>query len=670
MRLLELKITNFGVFQCLNSFDLEPTLGPIVLFGGKNGSGKTTVLESIRLCLYGIRALPNKASKKEYDELIARKLHRQKNDGEAINHASITLRFEYAQFGNRNEYEVTRYWTIKKKTVAEKLTVKKDNVYLKEMAEDRWQDFIDDLIPPGISGLFFFDGEKIQSLATDENNDQILGEEIKSLLGLNVIEKLQTDLDIYLYKQRKDSALAELSVNVDNAAHYRDLVETEYKAAKQDFSQTEASISFIKGQIEKTEKHISIESSGFATERNSIQENLLQTDALIQQTERSIHELSTGLLPFALVPNLLGELKKQILAESKYQQWASSQSIVRPRISHMRGRIESLDFWNIDDKSISDAAKTKISLELVKLLEGVLATPRSIVKIKIRHQLSDPDRIKLLGWIDTAIGDVPYQIKYLVEQLEKAELVRQELQSSLNRIPEDSVIKPIMEELNQHYQRLGELKSISEQQEKKLTTLSSRRLDAKKQLQKVYTELRTGENLEDRLTLVNKVHGVLGKFLIDLTTEKIFELEKLIVSRFNELIRKPDLVKNVAIDPESFTISLRNTEETIISKESLSAGEKQMFAIAVLWALRQLSGRPFPVVIDTPLGRLDSEHRNNLVEDYFPRVSHQVIILSTDTEVDEKYFELLEPYISHSYHLVYDSSKGATKIQSGYFWGN
>ena len=63
----------------------------------------------------------------------------------------------------------------------------------------------------------------------------------------------------------------------------------------------------------------------------------------------------------------------------------------------------------------------------------------------------------------------------------------------------------------------------------------------------------------------------------------------------------------------------------------------------MLWALGRTSGRPLPVIIDTPLARLDSDHRRLLVENYFPQASHQVILLSTDTEVDQLYFDLLNP---------------------------
>jgi len=102
-------------------------------------------------------------------------------------------------------------------------------------------------------------------------------------------------------------------------------------------------------------------------------------------------------------------------------------------------------------------------------------------------------------------------------------------------------------------------------------------------------------------------------------------------------------------------------------RDSLSAGEKQLLATSLLWGLARASGRPVPTIIDTPLGRLDSSHRKHLIERYFPFASHQVLLLSTDEEIVDKYYKELEPYVARSYLLQHDEIKGQTTIQQGYF---
>ncbi|HET6878994.1 MAG TPA: hypothetical protein VFI31_02495 [Pirellulales bacterium] len=104
-----------------------------------------------------------------------------------------------------------------------------------------------------------------------------------------------------------------------------------------------------------------------------------------------------------------------------------------------------------------------------------------------------------------------------------------------------------------------------------------------------------------------------------------------------------------------------------LSKQRLSEGEKQIFAISVLWGLARASARSLPAIIDTPMARLDARHREHLVERYFPNASHQVIILSTDTEVDRRYYESLEPHLARAYHLNYSEAERATVAEEGYF---
>lgn len=92
-----------------------------------------------------------------------------------------------------------------------------------------------------------------------------------------------------------------------------------------------------------------------------------------------------------------------------------------------------------------------------------------------------------------------------------------------------------------------------------------------------------------------------------------------------------------------------------------------MLAVALLWGLARAARQPLPVVIDTPLGRLDSSHRGNLIERYFPYVSHQVLLLSTDTEITSEACKQLAPYIGRSYRLEFDRTKAATTVHPGYF---
>lgn len=137
---------------------------------------------------------------------------------------------------------------------------------------------------------------------------------------------------------------------------------------------------------------------------------------------------------------------------------------------------------------------------------------------------------------------------------------------------------------------------------------------------------------------------------------------------FRFLLRKQTLVEQIMIDPQTFAITLYGSDGQAIAKQRLPEGEKQIFAISVLWGLARASARSLPAIIDTPMARLDARHREHLVERYFPNASHQVLILSTDTEVDRGYYESLEPHLARAYHLNYDEEQKATVAEEGYFW--
>ncbi len=186
--------------------------------------------------------------------------------------------------------------------------------------------------------------------------------------------------------------------------------------------------------------------------------------------------------------------------------------------------------------------------------------------------------------------------------------------------------------------------------------------------ERLLAKSKEGTDVKQRLAIVEKAQGALEIYLTRLTRMKVDALCGTVTECFNRLSRKRDLLHAVTISPDIFEVELHDKSGHVIPREELSAGEKQILAIAILWGLGRTSGRPLPVIIDTPLGRLDSEHRMNLVRNYYPHAGHQVILLSTDTEVDKTLFAELKPHVSHCYHLVYDKEEGRTYPKEEYFW--
>nr|WP_259284696.1 AAA family ATPase [Pseudomonas sp. 1079] len=198
-----LSVLDFRVFSGAHGFDLVPKIkrgknAPIVLFGGLNGGGKTTILSALKLALYGKGVLGSGATVAEYHQYLRECIHRAHNSIAKPTRAAVELTFRYAQYGVISSYQLTRDWFVDHAgKVKEGLIISRDGHPLTELSYDQAQAFLNELIPIGVSELFFFDGEKIASLAEETSGDA-LRESINKLLGLDLIDRLHSDLSVII----------------------------------------------------------------------------------------------------------------------------------------------------------------------------------------------------------------------------------------------------------------------------------------------------------------------------------------------------------------------------------------------------------------------------------------------------------------------------------------
>jgi DNA sulfur modification protein DndD len=216
-------------------------------------------------------------------------------------------------------------------------------------------------------------------------------------------------------------------------------------------------------------------------------------------------------------------------------------------------------------------------------------------------------------------------------------------------------------------QKRAELEAVVLKQE----ALSAQRLEAERRLERSADAAVDQEQHKDSRDRVlahsNRVRTTLEVFRSRVVKRHVARLEALILDSLQQLLRKRALADRIAIDPETYAVTLLNAARQTIPFERLSAGERQLLATALLWGLARASGRPVPTIIDTPLGRLDSSHRRHLVRGYFPRASHQVILLSTDEEIIGTRLTELNPSVARVYRLAHDDQAGETSIEEGYF---
>lgn len=659
-----LSVLDFRVFSGAHDFDLVPKIkrgknAPIVLFGGLNGGGKTTILSALKLALYGKGVLGSGATVAEYHQYLRECIHRAHNSIAKPTRSAVELTFRYAQYGVISSYQLTRDWFVDHAgKVKEGLIISRDGHPLTELSYDQAQAFLNELIPIGVSELFFFDGEKIASLAEETSGDA-LRESINKLLGLDLIDRLHSDLSVIIRGRSIKKASEDRKQKIAEAERtYNDLneqlAEVREKLLLMRVNTVEANKNL--GNIEA-----SINARGGAWSA-SRQEETVNLDALVSDKkaiEHTLHDMLSGLLPFAITQSLNEKLLAQIDAEQRAEKAQVLSEYLQRQQSNFLAEVESAFAMTKDQlPALQDIFLRTFGSEVSNSAE--LQAPV--------HELSDTQRFSITHRLQNDVGSLQQRAADLVMTLQETDSQIESARENIARAPDEKVLIPLFNEQGQLQGRLSALEEQKSVMAEEAKALLARLSVAARQLDDLYTEIAESQE-EERLTgLAQNAKDVLKEFSTRARIEKLKELESQFYTSFNGLARKEDRNLSIQIDPNTFEVVLIDDEGIILRKEELSAGEKQIFAISILEALARTSGRSLPVVIDTPLGRLDSVHRKKLVENYFPKTSHQVIILSTDTEIDYAFYEGLQGSISHSYHLVYNPETRSTQAEEGYFW--
>ena len=667
MLLTKITLNDVGVYRGRNEFDFKTTDKPIILCGGTNGAGKTTLFESIMLCLYGQNSFEKKISQKQYHQIISRSFHRYLGTRKSAEEASVIIEFQFAHEGKILEYQVMRMWQNNDGKIDETLSIKKKSpsdtefIKLDSVEESEWQVFIDQLIPRGIAKLFFFDGEKIQSIAEGGGEDTHIRSSFDVLLGLDLVKQLSNDIGLTLLRNSEGETKKILDeINLQT----KEKEESENKLGRIMDKMAE-----LKNQILDLQKKSLFQEENFkkiggqfASKREQLATDKVRQEAKLENIEKEIRELCSTILPFNLVPKQLEEIKNEIKSDQQKIQGSFEKDILEKNFQELSTQIKSKEFLPTLDVTVKQNLTKQIDELLQNKLDAILKVPETT------YNLSNNDMKQIIQLID----DVNQSAEKKIEDLAKSynivtnslELVNVGLESA----PREDEMGPLFSELTKTNRELGEIENelaheeILMAQEKSLIILLNGKI--RKSLSVKIADKKRLAGLE----MGPKVQAALEEYSRLLRSKKLELLEKYILDGLKMLLHKKDFIEKISIDKETFEVKLFKGNDDEIAKTMLSKGELQMFATAVVWGLAKTSGRPLPFMIDTPLARLDEEHRQNLVEQFYPNASHQTIILSTDTEIDYNHFKKLEPYIERSFVIEYDSKQGKTITHDRYFF--
>ena len=362
---------------------------PIILCGGINGGGKTTLLDAIQLVLYGKRAKCSKRGERSYDDFLRDSIHRGANPCDA---AAIELSFRYATEGQEHLYDVTRSWEGIRGRIRETVRVCRDGE-VDGWLSDNWNQVVEELIPFGIAQLCFFDAEKIRFLAEDETSSEALGAAIKSLLGLDLVERLVADagvLEARLAKRGRKSAdreqverleldLQRKQAEIDNIVQEKGALENGRLAGRQSLTKAEDRFAKIGGLHWE--------------QRESRQRTLIELEHSVREGEVQLVGLAGTELPLLLILDLLNDVWRQSELESTA---ANSRAVAKLLDQRDAGLVKLLN-------------RKRVAADVVAIVDDYLAKDRNQRAangdVGSRLQLSEGGRRMLAHLLDRGLAE-------------------------------------------------------------------------------------------------------------------------------------------------------------------------------------------------------------------------------------------------------------------------
>lgn len=709
MKINKVKLYNFSSYEGTNEFDFEITDKEknIVLIGGKNGAGKTSLFTAIKVALYGPLAYGYLGVNNHYISKIKDLINSKAFQQDVVESGvQITLQLKIER--EIRNFVITRKWDYTNQKLTEEYTVDRDGKLLNDQELSYFENYLRSIVPPDLFEFFLFDGEEVGNIFSTSAYNTYVKNAVFTLCGMDVFEIIRKFTRGYLSKN---------NLSDDTAYDVYEVARQQVDLLEEEKEQLEVVIDNLSVELEDIDVQLTELATAFKNaggisqkEKKKLEEEFNQAEKVKTETLTNIKLFVEGLMPFYI----LREFTEPIMSQLDFEE---------------KGEI----FYYVQSKlkrnTISELLKGDVPEEKVDLLmEQLLSTfrPKGFKEdMEMMFDLSKEDIGRVNG-IVSALED--FDTSAMIEIVNKRRAAS-ERTAEINRILKNSMSE---EDVNSYARKENEIL-------KKKDELNSQLHETQHRLEELSRELQIQEQTRDRAMqslkenaqnkhvyeLSSGISAMMEQFLEEKAVSIRRSLEKSIVKKLNAIYRKNNLITHIEIGKnfdfnlyqdeeysarELLTLyknlgnaeftnligtkgeskliklldiasinDLKNVTEVKIGQkplllykkielDRLSKGERQIFILALYWAIIEISGQNIPFVIDTPYARIDANHRREISEKFFPNISNQVIILSTDEEINEEYYKIVKPYVSKEYLLINDENENRTTITNNYFF--
>lgn len=710
MKINSIKIKNFRSYKGLTTFDFRFQEGKnIILIGGENGAGKSSIFEAMRICLYGPLTYKYQGMVANYISRIKSMINEDAYSDKSVG-AFIELDINMTNNTIEENYIVRRQWSFDNSRLIEDFIVIENGEELDKEETNNFYEYFKSIIPPAVFELSFFDGEKLFDFFEDRISGQKLKETMLTLNNFDIFNILSRELELNTRRKNRERK------NLKDKILELEAIEDNISNKRQEYDQIKVEIQELEKQIEDLLMDINVKNNEFISSGGLNQE---VRDRLVHEISKfesdrdkinlEIKSFSNDILPFIIVSKEIAELKEQLYDEQEFIVYEA----IKDRVD-----IKSIKA-NLKSKNLYPENLDVIINEITKFI-----IPREFNQgFKPIHYLSKEQSNKVISNVNEISELKIEQIDYFEEIQKLTKNIadnKKKLRSSMDMNEEKRYVKLIEDmnmELNNKYIILEGLKSDKETLDKEIEIERKKLLKINEKIDLI----KKADNIKDMSDVIIEMTEVLLK---EITSAKRLDISESFNQIFNLIIRKDRFIDYIDID-ETFEVvlyvkklfsvreiinmtmnlglsELRDkqgnkfleeiTNEPITYKRellnhlnkldedkildistkvdvmNLSSGEKQIYILCLYWALIKSSNVSIPFIIDTPYARIDENHRKAITTEFLPGISQQVIVLSTNTEIDEELYKEINKLVSKEFTLDYDNNSRSTEVKSGYFY--
>ncbi|WP_312443678.1 AAA family ATPase [Lacrimispora sp.] len=724
MKINGMKIYNFSSYAGLCEFDFKVSdKKNVILIGGQNGTGKTSLFTAIKLALYGPQCYRYQSVTTPYLNKVKKLLNHDiysMGDLEAFVEVNINIPIRQ----DDNNYIIKRQWSFdNNKKLIEQLYIWENGKAMKEESYSFFENLLFTVLPPKLFEFFFFDGEEIASFFAMPNYNKYIKQSILTLCSYDSLELIKKFGRNYVDGKESSKENKKVKEAYERLIYEQEQLEKIISRNKETIEQLELKLGNLNGQKEELEYSFKNSGGLKQNEREHFEEKIREQENVKNQCASQLRNFVETLMPFVIAKELSNDIERQLIEESEVQNYHTIIEKIRPELlgAYLSKLISN---YNIDSKDkfiselfndLSEAVRPSINIEQFSHIHNLSKEEQDRVNnvlgnLRRFKESSIVNLIKRKQYAAEESFSLNKQLRQALPELDTEKYLKQFTSIIEKEYATKSKIEALIVEQEQYTNRYNELDKGREIKLNQLKSIAKNReaYEISQNVGKMMDSLIHKLLLEKAADIATKTQHILDQLmrkdnfidLIELDEQFDFYLYKEQAYTLDELL---NLIENIGNDElsvrlgtkgvqfliEYFEInSLRQLKNKLLAEKSkeffgdkeivlykkiefsgLSKGEKQIFILSLYWAIIKSSNADVPFIIDTPYARIDTSHREQISRNYFSSISKQVIILSTDEEITENYYNIIKPFIGKEYMLKYIESEGRTEVLPGYFFG-